>query len=142
MRQMTTRRPYLIRAFFDWILDNDMTPYISVDADYEGVSIPREFVMDGEIVLNLSPTAIRNLDLGLEHVTFDARFSGRPHHIVVPVRAVYAIYAQENGEGMAFGFKRRPDDELGDTMQGPTISGDDNTPPERPSGKPDLKIVK
>lgn len=139
---MTTRRPYLIRAFFDWILDNGMTPYISVDADYDGVAIPREFVVDGEIVLNLSPTAIRNLDLGLESVTFDARFSGRPHQIVVPVRAVYAIYAQENGEGMAFGFKRRSNDELEDTMQGPTLSKSGEPSPDRPSGKPTLKIVK
>lgn len=141
MQQMTTRRPYLIRAFYDWILDNGLTPYISVDAEYEEVSVPREYVVDGEIVLNVSPNSVRNLELGLEYIMFDARFSGNPMNIVVPVRAVYAIYAQENGEGMAFGFRRRPGDDIEDTIQGDTIK-DEDPPPRPPSGRPSLKIVK
>lgn len=152
MHQMTTRRPYLIRAFHEWILDNGLTPYISVDAEYEGVEVPHQFVIEGEIVLNVSPAAVRNLELGQDYILFDARFGGKPMSIVVPNKAVYAIYAQENGEGMAFGFKRRPEETwetLEDSGVHPTVnkkgvSRDDNDPepPKPPPGRPSLKVVK
>ena len=132
-QQMTSRRPYLIRAFYDWITDNAMTPLIAVDAGFEGVEVPRECVVDGEIVLNLSPSAVRNLDIGSECITFDARFSGRAQSVLVPVEAVYAIYAQENGEGGVFSPPRRHDGAEPD---------DADRTPEPASGRPALKIVR
>lgn len=102
MQSVITQWPYLIRAFNHWMLDNSLTPYILVHADYDGVEVPRDFVSDGKIVLNISLTAVRNLELGCEFVLFDARFSGRSYHVVVPIRAVIAVFARESGEGITF----------------------------------------
>lgn len=99
---MSSTRPYLIRAMYDWIVDNRCTPHLLVDAKDPLVRVPRQFVDKGVIVLNVSPTAVKNLVLGLDNITFSARFSGTPHDIDVPVPAVQAIYARENGQGMAF----------------------------------------
>jgi len=148
---MTTRRPYLIRAFNEWIVDNGMTPYLSVDAEYEGVEVPVDYVVDGEIVLNISQGSVRNLELGQEYVLFDARFSGRAYQIVVPVKAVLAIFARENGEGMAFTYSKKGEG-AGDHTQEMVIQSrseeaiDDeepnDPPPKSPAGRPSLKIVK
>lgn len=99
---LSPTKPYLIRAFYEWILDNDLTPHIMVDAEAEGAQIPVEFVSDGQIVLNISPTAVKTLELGNEWLFFNARFGGIPQDIHVPIFAVKAIYAQENGKGMVF----------------------------------------
>ncbi|KGT34411.1 peptidase, partial [Vibrio parahaemolyticus] len=99
---MTARRPYMLRAFYDWLVDNDLTPHLVVDATMPGVRVPVEFVQDGQIILNIAPRAVGNLELGNDAITFHARFSGRPHSVIVPVYAVQAIYARENGAGTMF----------------------------------------
>jgi len=99
---LTPTKPYLIRAFYEWILDNDLTPHLMVDAEMEGVQVPVEFVSDGQIVLNISSSAVKTLDLGNEWIFFNARFGGIPQDIHVPLMAIKAIYAQENGKGMVF----------------------------------------
>lgn len=99
---MTSNKPYFIRALYEWILDNDCTPYIVVDTTLPFVDVPRQFVHDGKIILNILPSATHNLNLGDDWITFSARFSGIPQNINIPIGAVAAIYAQENGEGMGF----------------------------------------
>lgn len=126
---MTSSRPYLIRALHEWVLDNDMTPYLLVDATREGVDVPRQSVQDGKIVLNISPSAVQGLVLGNEWVEFSARFGGVATPVSVPTPAVLAIYARENGRGMVF------TEEEGDGGPPP---GPDDEPPKRPS----LKVVK
>lgn len=96
-------RPYLIRALYEWILDNECTPYLLVDAMSPMVEVPREHVRDGQIVLNISANAVRSLDISNEAVSFEARFGGVPRQLYIPVLFVLAIYAKENGQGMVFG---------------------------------------
>lgn len=102
LEQMTPRRPYLFRAFYDWILDNDLTPYIVVNTSVYGVLVPQEFVQNNQIVLNIAPQSVGQYISNNEQIEFNARFSGVPQHIVVPMAAVEAIYARENGVGMGF----------------------------------------
>lgn len=97
-----SKRPYLLRALFDWIVDSGLTPYILVAADNPEARVPEQHVRDGKIVLNISPNAVRNLALADELVSFDGRFSGAPFWVEVPVAHVEAIYAKETGEGMMF----------------------------------------
>ena len=108
---MTSNRPYIARALYDWILENDCTPYILVDAARKGVEVPREFVKDGQIVLNVSPSAVRAMHMGNDIITFDGRFGGEALTIVVPVEALMAIYARENGQGMVFDVEPYVDEE-------------------------------
>ena len=131
---MTSSRPYLIRAIYDWLLDNNLTPYVMVDAMMPDVLVPQEFVKDGKIILNIAPSAVGSLSLGNHVVEFKARFSGIPHEIYVPIMAVQAIYSYENGRGMVF----NEDDD--DTT---TTGGDmppDDTPPKK--GHPHLRVIK
>ena len=102
LEQMTPRRPYLFRAFYDWILDNDLTPYIVVNTSVYGVLVPQEFVQNNQIVLNIAPQSVGQYVSNNEQIEFNTRFSGVPQHIVVPMAAVEAIYARENGVGMGF----------------------------------------
>ncbi|MDA8456568.1 ClpXP protease specificity-enhancing factor [Acidovorax sp. GBBC 3334] len=97
----TSTRPYLIRALYEWCTDNGFTPYIAVRVD-DSVQVPREYVKDGEIVLNVSYDATSALQLGNDFIEFKARFGGKPRDIMVPIGRVIAIYARENGQGMAF----------------------------------------
>jgi stringent starvation protein B len=97
----TSTRPYLIRALYEWCTDNGLTPYVAVLVD-ESVQVPREYVKDGEIVLNISFDATSSLKLGNDFIEFKARFAGTPREILVPIGRVIAIYARENGQGMAF----------------------------------------
>jgi stringent starvation protein B len=127
---MTSSRPYLIRALYEWILDNEMTPYMLVNAEAEDTVVPMEYAQNGNIILNLSPGAIRDLDLGNEHISFNARFGGTPMDVFVPIAAVRAVYARENGKGMVFS------DEPNDEPPTPT------TPDEDKSGRPTLRVVK
>lgn len=99
---MTPNRPYLLRALFDWILDNHMTPHLLVDAEADDVHVPSQFIDNGKIVLNISPSAVRQLEIGKETVLFSARFGGASFDISVPIKSVLAIYAKENGQGMVF----------------------------------------
>ncbi len=98
-----SRRPYLIRAIFDWACDNGYTPHLLVAADYPGVVVPTQFIQDGRITLNISPVAVQNLNLDIEPIWFSARFGGQPYEIQVPSGAVIAAFARENGEGIIFG---------------------------------------
>lgn len=99
---MTPRRPYIFRAFYDWILDNDLTPYVVVNTSIDGVLVPQEFVKDNQIVLNIAPQSVGQYLANNDQIEFNARFSGVPQHIVVPMAAIEAIYARENGVGMGF----------------------------------------
>ena len=99
---MISQKPYLIRALYDWIVDNDWTPYIQVDAEWPGVEVPRQFVEDGTIVLNISPLATRNLILNNDEIRFQARFQGEERIVRFPPNAVLAIFARETGQGMPF----------------------------------------
>jgi stringent starvation protein B len=99
---MKSNRPYLLRALFDWITDNDCTPYVIVNTEIAGVQVPTEYVEDNRIVLNISPVAVRGLDVSDDVLSFDGRFGGKPMQVIVPVGAIVAIYAKENGQGMAF----------------------------------------
>ncbi|MGC7560448.1 ClpXP protease specificity-enhancing factor [Pasteurella sp. PK-2025] len=96
------KRPYLLRAYYDWLIDNDFTPYLVVDATYFGVKVPVEYVKDGQIVLNLSANATGNLILGNDSIQFSARFRGVSQDIYIPMGAALAIYARENGDGVMF----------------------------------------
>ncbi|WP_279323115.1 ClpXP protease specificity-enhancing factor [Abyssibacter profundi] len=141
----TSRRPYLIRAMYDWLVDNDFSPHLLVDIAVEGVQVPPGYAQDGKIVLNVSPTAVRGLSLENDGISFEARFSGRAMTVWVPVHAVLAIYARENGEGMML---QGLDD--GDTppdpnpptppTDGPPEGGDDTPPKGTRRGH--LKVVK
>jgi stringent starvation protein B len=84
---LTSHRPYLIRAIFEWTLDNDLTPQLVVNADMNGVDVPEAFIEDGQIVLNISPQAVSDLEMGNEFITFSARFQGMPRSVMVPVNA-------------------------------------------------------
>lgn len=132
--ELTPTRPYLIRAFYDWMLDNGLTPYLLVDAEVDGVQVPNEFVTEGKIVLNLSPNAIKSADLGNEWISFNARFGGVARDIFVPVYAVRAIYAQENGKGMVFHDEEPP--------VPPTPSSKQKKDVTSKPGKPGLRVVK
>ena len=99
---MKPRRPYLLRALYDWIVDSGETPNILVDAEMCGVVVPQEYVQDGQIVLNISPQAVRNLNLGDEYVMCEGRFSGRSMELVLPIISIRAIYCRDSGQGLAF----------------------------------------
>lgn len=99
---MGPNRPYLLRAFYQWLLDNDATPHLVVNADLPGVQVPLEHVKDGQIVLNIAPHAIGDIEMSNERVMFSARFGGKPFQLIVPMAAVIAIYARENGAGTMF----------------------------------------
>jgi stringent starvation protein B len=140
---MTSNRPYLLRAIYDWISDNGLTPYVLIDATREGVQVPAHVVKNGQVILNLAMRAVANLDLGNEWISFQARFSGVGHSIHIPVNAVLALYAQENGQGMMFPEEGgdpppapSPDDEP------PAPGGDEGSekPPRRSGAH--LRVVK
>ena len=132
---MSSSRPYLIRALNEWINDNNLTPHMVVDATCAGVNVPRQFVENGKIVLNISPGAVRDLMLGNDAVGFSARFSGTSMRVTVPVIAVVALYARENGQGMVFG----PD---GSSDPTPPPAGPTSSDEKKPETKPKLKLVK
>lgn len=96
------KRPYLLRAYYDWLVDNSFTPYLVVDATYLGVNVPIEYVKDGQIVLNLSANATGNLQLTNDFIQFNARFKGVSRELYIPMGAALAIYARENGDGVMF----------------------------------------
>jgi len=137
---MTPSRPYLMRGLYEWILDNDSTPYVLVDANIMGVQVPMEFVNDGQIVLNVSPSAVRDLLINNDALSFNARFAGVPQNVYVPIVAVLAIYAKESGEGMVFGNEAGAPDPNDPQPPKPTAKNEvkDNVKPFRPS----LTVVK
>ncbi|OON39221.1 ClpXP protease specificity-enhancing factor [Izhakiella australiensis] len=164
MSQLTPRRPYLLRAFYDWLLDNQLTPHLVVDINLPGVMVPLEYARDGQIVLNIAPRAVGNLALGNDEVSFNARFGGVPRQVTVPLAAVLAIYARENGAGTMFepepaydGAEFDPADTQeegpetvmsvidGDRPDDADVSDDDGGPDDEPpprGGRPSLRVVK
>ena len=100
--EMTSNKPYLLRALHEWILDNGLTPHIIVDVQADGIEVPPQAIQDGKLVLNISPRATKGLEIGNESIRFEARFAGAAHRIFLPTDSVMAIYARENGQGMMF----------------------------------------
>ena len=125
---MTSNRPYLLRALYEWITDNGLTPHVLVNALLPGVDVPAQSVQKGKVVLNIATSATEQLQLENETIFFKARFSGKPHSIRIPMEAVIAIYARENGQGMMFATDDTPP---------PPVDGVDDSPP-----RSHLKIVK
>lgn len=107
INEMTSSRPYLLKALNEWILDNKLTPHVVVDATKENVVVPLEYVESGRIVLNLSPSAVNLFEITNEFITFSARFSGKSMEIFIPVSSVLALYAKENGQGMVFNDEKQ-----------------------------------
>lgn len=142
---MTSSRPYLLRALYEWILDNDCTPYVVVNAWLEGVMVPQEYVKDGQIVLNISPVAVQGLVITNEALEFNGRFGGIPTPVFVPVSAIMGVYARENGQGMVF-EAGSPDPE---TPPPVSTGGDEESASGESDGrgrgkgkKPSLRVVK
>lgn len=132
MEDMTSSRPYLIRAVYEWLVDNAMTPYLLVNSTLEGVVVPVQFVENGKIILNIAPQAVQMLQLGNDLIEFNARFSGKPMEVRVPVSAVQAIYSRENGRGMVFN----------DEMDGGAPPEPSSPSPRDKGAKTRLKVVK
>jgi stringent starvation protein B len=128
--------PYLLRALFEWCLDNGLTPHVLVRVD-DNTKVPQEFVKNGEIVLNISPTATRALTIDNDWVRFSARFGGASREVVIPMHAVAGIFARENGQGMMF----KQDGTSASRIQ-PAASSEDETDNPPPRGKPRLQVVK
>lgn len=163
--QLTPRRPYLLRAFYEWLLDNQLTPHLVVDVTLQDVQVPMEYARDGQIVLNIAPRAVGNLELANDEVRFNARFGGVPRQVSVPLAAVLAIYARENGAGTMFEPEVAYDEDVaslndddneasgfesetvmsvidGDKPDNSDDNDPDDTPPPPRGGRPALRVVK
>ncbi len=162
--QLTARRPHLLRAFYSWLLENQLTPYLVADINVPGIRVPLEYAQDGQIILNIAPGAVGNLDLGNDEVRFNARFKGVPRQVIVPMAAVLAVYSRENGVGTMFEAEAAYDDSSatkqadvrddkhetvmtvvdGDRPDNSAAGNDhnpDDDPPPR-GGRPALRVVK
>jgi len=149
---MTSTKPYIIRAFYDWISDNQLTPYIAVDVSVYGVLVPMNFVNDGQIILNISSSAVGGISLSGNQIEFSARFSGKLENLVIPYGAVSAIYAKENGAGSTFEIEHVEVPELQPEQSTTTLSSvsstknqsdkasDDGKPKSK--GRASLKVIK
>ncbi len=102
MKPMTPNRPYLLQAYYDWLMDNELTPHVVVDAYVPGTQVPQQYVKDGQIVLNITSGAVGNLQIGHDFIEFNARFGGVPQQVILPMASIVAIYARENGAGTVF----------------------------------------
>jgi len=136
--QLTSTRPYLVRAIQEWILDNGLTPHLIVDATYPGTRVPQEHVKDGQIILNISPNAVHHLVLGNEWIQFSARFSGVSRELAIPSEAVLGIIARENAQGLFFPPSEHPAEPETPKEQAQPAE----KTPSRRTGGPSLKIVK
>jgi stringent starvation protein B len=132
---MTSVKPYFVQALHEWISDNGLTPLVVVDATFKGIRVPEGVIEDGKIVLNVSYDAAQNLEMDDEFLTFNARFSGRSHAIILPMEAVSAIYARENGKGMMFDVEQQDVEEAENT----TRPAQEKKP--KKSNKSHLKLV-
>jgi len=153
IEKMSSNKPYLVRAFYDWISDNDLTPYIVVDVNVYGVLVPMAYVADGQIVLNIASSAVGTISLGSQTIEFSARFGGKLEHITVPYGAIAAIYAKENGAGTSLPIEHpSEEDEIieddVETQAKPSLSSvtsDSKSEPSKPAkskGKATLKVIK
>jgi stringent starvation protein B len=139
---MSSSRPYFLRAIYEWILDNNCTPHILVDAHIQAVQVPQQHVnKDGQIILNISPSAVKDFFMDNTAVSFNARFSGVVNNLYIPCGAILGIYARENGQGMMFEPESNPQ-----PPEPPSPSPTAQTTPEKPSGegpkRPGLRVVK
>lgn len=132
MMDMSPLKPYLVRALYEWIVDNGLTPYLLVDALYEGVEVPESYISDDKIVLNAHPDAIQDWFMDNDAISFSARFAGRSENLYVPINAILAAYAKENGKGMMF------DEQFGSDLP----PDNDPEPPAPKPKKPALRLVK
>ncbi len=137
---MTPSRPYLMRAFYEWLLDNEMTPLLLVDANAKLVQIPQQYARDGQIVLNIAPQAVVALTMDNEAVSFNARFGGVPHQLYIPMAAVLGIHSRENGAGTF--FPPEPAYEAWLEADEVTNAESDKNPDVRPDGRPVLRVIK
>ena len=132
---MTSNKAYLIRALYDWIVDNHLTPHLLVDTSGDDLNVPQDYVEDDRIVLNISPSAVRDLDISNDYINFKARFSGQSMNVFFQSNAVMAIYARENGRGMIF-----PEDEEFDDAN--NAETEQNVDKEEIRKKPHLTVIK
>ncbi|HKM36280.1 MAG TPA: ClpXP protease specificity-enhancing factor [Thiopseudomonas sp.] len=157
---MNSSRPYILRALHEWIVDNECTPHLLVDINHPQVKVPPGYAADGQIVLNTAPAAVRYFTVDNEAVSFEALFSGAPFSLYVPMGAILAIYARENGQGMFFDAEsdalgehdEMPEDKADTTLEKPTVlhavdthtpTAPDDEPPKPPSpGRPNLRVIK
>ncbi|WP_252730530.1 ClpXP protease specificity-enhancing factor [Colwellia sp. E2M01] len=151
---MSSNKPYLVKAFYEWISDNDLTPYIMVDVNVYGVLVPMSYVSDGQIVLNIAASAVGSIALGDSSIEFSARFGGKLEHLTVPYGAIGAIYAKENGAGTSFAIEHPAEDEveaIDEVVEKPksplssvTSTGSETDTSNKPKNKskPSLKIIK
>lgn len=133
---MSAQRPYLLRAVYDWLLDNGCTPHLVVDATQPLAEVPTEHVQEGKIVLNIHPDAVTAFSMDNEQLSFEARFGGKPHRIWLPMVAIIAIYARENGAGTV--FDDEPALHAADTTEPASTDDEPESAPKRPA----LKVVK
>ncbi|SRR5690554_4750991 len=157
---MNSSRPYILRALHEWIVDNECTPHLLVDVNYPNVKVPPGYAVDEQIVLNTAPAAVRYFEIDNQAVSFEALFSGAPFSLYVPIEAILAIYARENGQGMFFDATSA---QLGEDQEEPSQTDEepsvmlravetersednpdpDDEPPQPPSsGRPSLRIIK
>ena len=138
---MTSNKPYLLRAIYEWIVDNNTTPHVVIFADNPQVIVPQQFVEEGRIILNISPTAAKDLLIDNEGMSFSARFGGKPYNVYSPMEAVLALYASENSQGMSFeldDYDLPPDDNPPD----PPKPQSNKSKSSKPASRPTLKVVK
>ncbi len=137
---MPSNRPYLIRAIYEWIDDNGMTPYLLVDASMPGVRVPPGVVRDGKVVLNVAARAVSQLELGNQSIHFLARFGGVSQSVELPVAAIEAIYAQETGQGMMLASEAT--DAASETPEAPESEPPSDDPPGPPRRGAHLRVIK
>ena len=137
---MTPSRPYLLRAFYEWLLDNEMTPLLLVDANAKLVQVPQQYARDGQIVLNIAPQAVVALSLENDAISFNARFGGVPHQLYIPMAAVLGLHYRENGAGTFF----PPEPAYADWQETDSVTetASDKNPDQRPDGRPVLRVIK
>ncbi len=150
--KMSSNKPYIIRAYYDWISDHDLTPYIVVDVNVYGVLVPMSYVNDGQIVLNVAASAVGTIALGVETIEFSARFGGKLEHITVPYGAVAAIYAKENGAGISMPIEHPTEQDMDDkddvkskVKSKPSLSSVSSqavVPKKSTKSKASLKVIK
>ncbi|SPL69645.1 ClpXP protease specificity-enhancing factor [Acinetobacter stercoris] len=134
---LTPSRPYLARAIYEWICDNNLTPYLMVDATVPYTDVPQQFVKDGQIVLNIVPHAVHMLNMSNDAITFSARFGGVSTDIYVPFQAVLGLYARENGQGLFFD----PDEYANVKVEENTLESNTKEQSDQPKKKPSLRIL-
>ena len=131
-----------MNSLYEWIVENECTPHLLADADYPGARVPPGYAKDGQVVLNVSPSAVRHLHMDNDAVSFEGRFGGGPQSLFIPAAAVLAVYARENGQGMVFDLESSSLYDDADSGADCDDQGPPTSEPPRPSGRPSLKVVK